>query len=123
MARLAYTVRVGGLRQWVLDDVRQRHGALRDERRDALELAPVAIYFRPQRFGVRSRRGRRRAGRDDGEAAAALQYREAPHRYVAAHGIEHRIDAFNELREILRAVIDDFVSTEATHIVVIRRAR
>ena len=34
MARFAYAVRLGGLRERVLDDLRQRHRALRDERGD-----------------------------------------------------------------------------------------
>src|SRR5215471_304259 len=59
----------------------------------------------------------------DAMTAARLEHRERPLRHVAADGVEDGVAIFRNFREILRAVVDDFIGAEAAHIVAVRRAR
>jgi len=59
-----------------------------------------------------------------GEAGAlGTKDREALQGDVAAHRVEDRVAAGNELREVLRAVVDRLVRAERAHVAVVRRAR
>src|SRR2546425_4590555 len=87
-------------------------------------MRTVAVDLRPQRRGVGARRGWNGRTRGDArEAPAGTKDREALQRDVSAHGVEDRVAAGNQLREVLRAVVDRLVRASCAHVVVVRRAR
>src|SRR5882762_10717830 len=124
VARFAYAVGGCRLGERIFGDGGERNHALHDQRRDPVEMWTVAVDFRSQRRGVGTWRGRSaRAVGDGREAPAGTKDREALQGDVSAHRVEDRIAAGNELREVLRAVVDRLVRAERAHVVVVRRAR
>src|SRR5262252_7081435 len=66
-----------------------------------------------------------RSGRSrcSSRAAARLEHRERPLRHVPADRVKDGVAIFRHFSEILRVVVDDFIGSEAAHIVAVRRAR
>src|SRR5262249_51897888 len=124
VARLAQPMRLGSIGQAINLDLRRAHRAYLDELRDAFEMPPGAPNRRSQRLDVIARRFRRlRARRDEGGPTARPEHRERPLCHLAADGIEEGIAIGHHLREIDRIVVDDFVSAEAAHVIVVGCAR
>src|SRR5438477_4100996 len=124
VTRLAHSVGGCRLGERIFDDGGERNQPWHHQRRDPVEMRAVAVDLRPQRLGVGTRRGRSARARGDGrEAPAGTKDREALQRDVSAHRVEDRVAAGNELREVLRAVVERLVRAEPAHIAVVRRAR
>src|SRR5215472_6527880 len=124
MAGLAQAMSIGGLRQAIELDFRGLYGARLEEFDDTFEMPAGASDRRPERSYVIAWRLRRlRPGSDKGCPTARLEHRERALRYVAADGIEDGVAIGDNLSEIRRFVVDDFVGSKAANVVVIGRAR
>src|SRR6266511_6305552 len=79
---------------------------------------------RPQRDYVIACRLRRvRSGSDKGRPTTRLEHRERALRNVPADGVENGVAVPHGLSEIDHVVVDDFIGSEAAHIIMIRRVR
>src|SRR5215468_3511406 len=114
VARLAQPMGVRGFGQPIELDRGRSDGAGRIELGDALDMAAGASDGGSQRRDVVAvGLGRLRARRDEGRAAARLEYRKALLRYVPADGVEDGVAILHHLGEILRVVVDDFIGSKA----------
>jgi hypothetical protein len=120
MARLAQSMRVGGLRQAIELDLRRAYGPSLKQLGDAIEMSAGASNRRPERhYIVAVGRWRLRARSDKGRAAARLEYREGFLRHVAADSIEDGVAIAHNLSEVPGVVVDDFIGSEPAHIFVV----
>ena len=105
-------------------DLRDTYGSRLEQFDDAFERSAGAADRWPQRDDVIACRfWRLRPGSDKGRPTAWLEHGERTLRDVPADGVENRVAIPHGLSEIDHVVVNDFIGSEAAHIIMIRRAR
>src|SRR5918993_1634021 len=123
MTRRAHAERFSRLGELEQRDVLRPDNALAVEFGDALHVLAFARHGGPERCDIAAvGLGRRRAGGDEGGAAARLENGEGTGRHVATYGLEHRVAILDDLGEVGGAVVDHLIGAEAAHVVEVPRA-
>src|SRR5262249_24966594 len=120
VARLAQSMGIACFGQPVELDLGRPHSSRLNEVDDAFEMPPRPPNRRSQRLDVIAWRFRRlRPGGDKGGPTARPEHREGALRHVAPDRIEDGIAIGRNFSEIDRVVVDDFIRSEAAHIIMI----
>src|SRR5262252_1738742 len=115
---------IGSLGQAIELDLGRMHRAHLIQFDNTFEVPASPPNRRSQRRYIGTLWFRRlRARSDEGGATARFEYCERSLRDVASDGVEDSVAIADSLREIASFVVDDFIGTQASHIVMVCRTR
>src|SRR5262249_35918178 len=110
---------IGSLGQAIELDLGRTHCAHPIQFDNTFEMPASAPNGRSQRRYISTLWFRRlRARSDEGGATARFEHCERSLRNIASDGVEDSVAIDDSLREIASFVVDDFIGTEASHIVI-----